>query len=99
MVKGFQCPRGELGCTAAYASTGELDDHSRRAHLYYKFDRFLQSFRVVRAVEVPALNSSPYDTALPGRAGAPELAPTGTSPAATAAARRHGAGKTRELSR
>lgn len=98
MVLGFQCPRGDLGCAAAYATTGELDDHTRRAHLYYKADRFLQSFSVVRPVAVSALNSSPYQTALPAgaQAGPPELEPSGTSAAATAAVARHGSAADRE---
>ncbi|MGF7235103.1 MAG: hypothetical protein ACQSGP_09110, partial [Frankia sp.] len=62
---GFRCTRTDLGCSATYATTAELDDHTRMAHGYYKVDRLLASFSRPRRVEVASLNVSPHDTASP----------------------------------
>lgn len=92
MPTGYRCLRDDLGCSAVYATTAELDNHTRWAHLYYRLGRFFGSFHRFRAVEVPALNIAPTDTAAispaaPVAAGPRDRAiPSGTTPAAAAAA-------------
>jgi hypothetical protein len=98
MPTGYRCLRDDLGCSAVYATTAELDNHTRWAHFYYRLGRFFGSFHRFRAVEVPALNIAPTDTAAidPGAAVRPSTAavpperaiPSGTTPAAAAAAAR-----------
>ncbi|WP_018499909.1 hypothetical protein [Parafrankia discariae] len=48
----YRCPRDDLGCTALFPTTGDLDDHLRARHEYGRVWRLTSSLGHVRVLPV-----------------------------------------------
>jgi hypothetical protein len=89
MMIAYRCPRADLGCASAFASSGDLDLHLRWRHGYRRFSRYLASFR---PTALPPVGGQAAVAALTaGRAAQADrraIGARGFSPAATASAAR-----------